>query len=483
MTRFRSWLSETADRPSLADAFALAAGFFTLYLFTLMPGAGWGSGAALQLGAALGAEKAGGAISPLYTVPAGVFARLVPFGDFAWRVNLFGALLSVAALVVVYFTARLLVSNRMAAVAAAVALGFSPAFFHHAVAPNVMPLVLLLQAVALHELIRTRLLNSRVAFWIALVAAIFAGAVQPSASAGIFLAAFLADDRLLGRRGSLAAVVAILAVALAAVGFSQFGAAALGLLAVFLLVQFPFVGWILLGWGAGETDRRARGVLPLLIIAMLGSMPRVRGLAPEELFGAMLPALPPAALILAAGVDHVGTRLTRRREATDLVPTLLLASLVLCSLLTAGSVTYTLRASGFETRLALETPRWVDFRGNPWHDALLYAFWPPKNEEGSGVFLAEAEQVLPDECVLVVDPEILWALEYARAVEGRLKGVHAVAFEDTGTQVAALLRESGRGARIFLAGTEPEFYDVPGMASAGDLVPSGRFYEWRPFVP
>jgi hypothetical protein len=492
--RFRSWLNETFDRPSLADAGALAAGFFVLYLLTLMPGPAWGVGAVLQHRASyseesLLSEKTGEAgklpetsISSLYTGPAGFFARLFPFGDLAWRVNLFGALLMIAALVVVYFAARLLVSNRLAAIAAAVALGFSPAFFLHAVTPTAMPLALLLQAVSLHELIRVRLTESRVAFGFALAAAALAAALMPESSAGIVVPVILAADRSLSKRGPAVIGLLVLAVAAITAGLSEFGFFAATLLFVFLLLQFPFVGWILLGWGAAELSRRARGVRDLLIVSLAASIPHASGVRPEELFGAMLPALAPAALILAAGVDHVRTRLARRREAIDIAPALLLTSLALCPLLTAGSVAYTARASGFETRLAVERAHWVDLRGNAWHDAVLYSLWPPKNGEGSGEFLLEAERDLPAKCVLVVDPAIAPALRFAQDVEGRLMGVRAMHVDPAG-QVVRLSTAAAEGARIFLAGTDPEFYDVPGMALIGDLVPSGRFLEWIPTIP
>ena len=148
----------------------------------------------------------------------------------------------------------------------------------------------------------------------------------------------------------------------------------------------------------------------------------------------------------------------------------------------AGAAAVYVRSNGLDTRFAVEAPATMRLQGNPWHDAVWYALWPPKNGLGGEPFVAEAEAVLPKDAVLMVDPEIAAALDYARRVEGRLAGLRPVACSQE-EQMARASLLAAEGARIFLAGIDPAFYDVEGFGRMGVLIEHGRFYEWTPVAP
>ncbi|MFN8490249.1 MAG: DUF2723 domain-containing protein [Caldilineaceae bacterium] len=84
---------------------------------------------------------------PLYILLGGLWSRLLfPFGNWAWRMNLFSALAAATAVAVVFHLAQRLVTqadgrpNPMAGLAAAAALGFSPIWWSQATVAEVYAL-------------------------------------------------------------------------------------------------------------------------------------------------------------------------------------------------------------------------------------------------------------------------------------------------------------------------------------------------------
>src|SRR3989337_2116736 len=92
---------------------------------------------------------------PLYTMLAHLFTYL-PFGNLAFRVNLFSAVTSALTVVVVYFICLKLTKNRIAAISASLFLAFSYLFWLYSLVAEVFSLnnlfVALIILIAIHIL-------------------------------------------------------------------------------------------------------------------------------------------------------------------------------------------------------------------------------------------------------------------------------------------------------------------------------------------
>lgn len=92
---------------------------------------------------------------PLYTLLGGVWSRLLPFGNWAWRANLLSAFAAATTVVAVFILARRLTrdatgrGDNWAGLAAAAAFGFGPIWWLHATIAEVYALHNLLTAVIL----------------------------------------------------------------------------------------------------------------------------------------------------------------------------------------------------------------------------------------------------------------------------------------------------------------------------------------------
>lgn len=132
----------TGRRPLAVGAFV---GGLLLYGLTCAPGVVWQDSAMFQTRVWYG-DRAGdlglALAHPLYILLARPFA-LLPLGEFAFRVNLFSALVSAAALVFAIDLLLTLTRSRPAAVAGTVLLAVSHTFWMHAVIAEVYNLYLL----------------------------------------------------------------------------------------------------------------------------------------------------------------------------------------------------------------------------------------------------------------------------------------------------------------------------------------------------
>ncbi|MGQ9684412.1 MAG: protein O-mannosyl-transferase family [Anaerolineae bacterium] len=137
-----AWLAEAS-----AAAVSLA-----LYVVTLAPSVQAADAGEFQLVAAtLGIAHPPG--YPLYTLLGKAFT-LVPWGDVAWRVNLFAAVCATVAVAVVCRCVRERTGSAAAGLAAAAMLGFAPTFWAQGTVANIRSLTALLTALLLHSLLR-----------------------------------------------------------------------------------------------------------------------------------------------------------------------------------------------------------------------------------------------------------------------------------------------------------------------------------------
>ena len=132
-------------RRGVTSDVALLAGSLALYLGTLAPTVYTFDSAELAAGAyALGIVHATG--YPLYLLLAKAFMLMVPWGDMAYRANLFSALCAALSLVLLRRVMVALTGSPGAALAAAAALGASFPFWSQAVVAEVYTLHMLLVA-------------------------------------------------------------------------------------------------------------------------------------------------------------------------------------------------------------------------------------------------------------------------------------------------------------------------------------------------
>ncbi len=479
-------MTETS-RPAYRDTAVMAGAFLCLYLVCLLPGVGWGATAHLQAACAAPGEPPAGLYegyeappSPpaVYAAICRPFARFFPGGSPAWRVNLFSALAAVAALAVFATALGFLTAHRSSAVLAVTALGFSHAFFFHAVHPSPRMLLFLFAAVLHLASLRILLLGCRRSALLAALAALACLAIDRSSSLAILvplhyivLRRFLPSAPLFW----LLAAVAVFGAMRARLGF-HFDA--YPLLVAYSAFQYPVAAWVLLIWGYLLLRRRSPAVLDWLVLSWLAAAPLAAGRELEELAGSMILALLPLGALVALGLEYVHDRIRLRTEIRPVVTPLLFVSLVVFPLVATGAATYAVRASGLDRHWALADAPPVTVRDNPWRDAVWYALWPPKNGEGGGRFIADAEEHVPEGSVILADPSILPVVDYAQRAEGRLRGVRVLsaALDD---QMPHLVSFATEGRRIFLAGIDPAYYDTESLGRMGELIPIGRLYEWR----
>jgi hypothetical protein len=122
---------------------ALFFGFLSLYAATAAPGVLSGDSAEFQMAAALlGVPHP--TTYPLYTMLGHLAARLVPFGEVAWRVTLLSSLCAAATVALFFTLAWRLLGSRSAALVASIALGLAPGLWNAATLAEVYALLVLL---------------------------------------------------------------------------------------------------------------------------------------------------------------------------------------------------------------------------------------------------------------------------------------------------------------------------------------------------
>jgi hypothetical protein len=120
-------------------AFACALATFAVYAATLAPTVtGGDSGELVAVAATFGIAHPPG--YPLYTLLAAAFARLVPFGEVAWRVHLLSAVCGAAAAGLAAWSAARLSGQPAGGIVAAALFAFSPLVWPYAVTAEVFAL-------------------------------------------------------------------------------------------------------------------------------------------------------------------------------------------------------------------------------------------------------------------------------------------------------------------------------------------------------
>ena len=123
-------------RVDWAIAGILFFGFPSLYFFTLCPTVYVGDSSELSTVAACwGVAHPPG--YPLYCLLSGLFVRLLPIGEIAWRTNLFSAVCGSLAIGLLFLLCRRIGSSRPAGIAAAVCFGAGATFWSQAVVAEV----------------------------------------------------------------------------------------------------------------------------------------------------------------------------------------------------------------------------------------------------------------------------------------------------------------------------------------------------------
>lgn len=137
-----SWLT------ALALSLAAAIPPFAAYLWTLHPGVPAGdSGELITVAATFGVAHPPG--YPLWTMLGGLWARALPWGSVAWRLNLFSAVAMAGAALLLAAAVRRVSGSRVAGVVAAWAFALSAPAWKYALVAEVFALNALLAAAAL----------------------------------------------------------------------------------------------------------------------------------------------------------------------------------------------------------------------------------------------------------------------------------------------------------------------------------------------
>lgn len=144
-------------RRDLTFGVLLGLGAFLLYLFTLCPTIFVEDSAEFSAAAAVfGVPHPPG--YPLYTLLAGLFVRLLPFGDIGYRSNLFSAVCGAATVSMLWIVVRRIGASRLAALTATLSFAVGATFWSESLAAEVHALNGLLIALALFrtlEAVRT----------------------------------------------------------------------------------------------------------------------------------------------------------------------------------------------------------------------------------------------------------------------------------------------------------------------------------------
>jgi hypothetical protein len=140
--------SPPLSRPDLVVALSLALGSLTLFLLTLAPTVYAKDSAELSTAAAVfGVPHPPG--YPLYTLLSGLFVRLVPLGDVAFRSNLFSAVAGALAVSALWLFLRRLGAQRLSALAGTLCFSLGATFWSQCLVAEVHALNCLLLVLTL----------------------------------------------------------------------------------------------------------------------------------------------------------------------------------------------------------------------------------------------------------------------------------------------------------------------------------------------
>lgn len=475
------------DRWVAAGLLALG---LVLYVGTLAPTVLWGDSAGLQRQAAL-LELRGGALGhPLWVVLAHPLMRL-PWGDAAWRANLFAALAGASVWPFLYFLARRERASPWSSAAAAGMLGLSHTFWLHAVQAEVYTLLLGFWAAVLLALpvgsARRRPLRWGLAgfLWgLGLANHILLAALLPGLLAWFWAERGRTEDAVAFALGaglglvplglfwawtSLERVYAPLPEVVQGLLRPEAWQARLRDLALacgYLAYQFPLTG-LLAVVGLGTLYRQApRRALAWALWTAVPWLLALRHRVPDQ-YVFFLPAYLPVALWCGLGYEVLAERWSGSQGRRAVL-------LALCLALPVG--TYWL-APQVAARWPLVP---LQVRALPGRDPWRFFLWPPKNGAwGARAYGEAALGAAAPEALILADWTLQAPLEYLQDVEGMRPDVLVVGTGDLREPQADFLRRACQDRPCYLADLHP-YYDLAAIGAEFALVPEGVLYRLVP---
>jgi hypothetical protein len=480
-------------RLAFALAFALALG---LYLATLAPGVLWGDSADLALQVQSGKLYVGRASNhPLFVI-LGIGLATLP-GDLALKLNLLAALCGAAAVACVQRIASRLAHSSWAGWAAAAALAFSHAFWLHSVMAGVRTLnaafVALLLLLALEWRARGGTLRwlgiMILAFLVGLTNHLVLATVLPALVVFVILVRPPARSHLVG---ATALVVLALATTLLVPSFRTTVSSLwygpppiyhyfslptteklpreLAFYLAYLFYQFPVVGFALGIVGIRNLIRSdARAAVLLLLAAGVNALVFVKTTewvsAGGTKYTFYIPDYVVFAVLVGLGARELSLRVDRR---------LLLACLVACPLVLYSLLPPILNGLGVDL---------VHARELPYRDNATYFLRPSKRgEDGPRRYGEEVLAAAAPGAAIVADFTPLAVLRYLRNIEGLRRDVLLIASEyynhrTERTDLLPLALGLTPDRPLYLAGTDPRFYNLHSLHDAFDVVSVGPLYQ------
>lgn len=476
-----------------ALTFALALGVYGL---TAAPGVVWGDSASLALQVYDGQLYFGTAGDhPLFVLLGLALARLP--GEVARHLNLLSGVCGAAAVAVVFLATLRLTGSGLAGAAAGAALGFSHAFWLHAVIAEVYTLNALCAALTIALALewyrrgeRPFLLGSLAALAVGLTNHLVIASLLPAL---LFL--YLARRPSSWRRMLAGAAVMVVVAGIAYLalprlhhaverlwwgpppiwhyfGFRTDAAAFVrecGYYVLYLLYQFPVVGTVLGSLGIRHLWRTERRVAGFLLLAQgtnaLVFLKTTEWTSPgSSKYTFYIQDYVVFAVFVGAGAAFVAKHLPRVRHW--LPPAVVVLALATYSLVPRVG-----------PRLGLEL---LHARSIPHRDNNKFFLSPGKRgEQGASLYAQEAFRVAKPGATVIADYTLFTALRYAQRVQGRRPDIELLMAEDFQRQrdLAPIVAGRIRRHAVYLAGRDPRYYDVGSLEGKYVLVPAAPLLE------
>lgn len=482
------------------DGLLAAALSLGLYVWTLAPGPVWGDSASLALQVHYGGGGLGTAGDHALFVALGTVFAWLP-GDLARNVNLASAFAAAVAVGLVQLIGSRLGGSAFAGFAAAAALAVSHAFWQHAVMAEVYTLNAAFVALLIFFLLRWRdrgmpggaLLVAAAVFALGLTNHLVLASLLPG------MAVFVLVSRPPGRPTLLAMAAGVAALVLCALFISPFHQALvkvwygpptiaeyfmppahardlpreIAFYGVYLFYQFPFAGLALGLVGIrGLLRRDPRAALFLLVALGANALVFVKTTewaSPSTKYVFYIADYVVFAIFVGVGAGQAAARFGRQ---------VILATLVACPVLLYNILPPVMHRLG--VHVVPEAHR------RPYLDDVAFFLNPSgQGDDAPGryaesVFAAVAPggQVIADYTPYVV-------LEYLHEVEGRRRDVVLTMSHDWSRPLDLTFVRSrlAAGRAVYLAGTDPRWYDTGFLREDLELVPAGPLYQVVPAPP
>ncbi len=476
---------------------------FTLYVFTLAPTISWGDSADLPLRVIGSSDTFATATAREYVLyrQLGRFFVRLPFGDIGYRINLMSATFSVLGVVAAYLIVLVRTGRIAAAVAAALALGWSHTWWWMSVVAEVYTFSGCVLLVALLLWLQW----TRRGGWRWLAAAGAASGLAASAHAAGTLVLVPVAWLLSRQRGRIhASGFAVVSAAIAA-GAAYLIVLVLEILwqhgltglvqgltptnphvhtsiwhwlrnaSVLLLYQWPVLGTVLAGigalqlWRSHDTwDRFLLGTCVTLFVWAL--FDRILDISNSFVFSYAV-----LAPVVGIGCDRVLKWLDDRGRLSAATATVLVAAVVLLP-----AVVYTATPAILD-RLAIDGTgaRRCPERHNNWY----FLFPPKRGDYGPLRFARAALEVPPPGAVLLADYALSRPLSFVQQVERRRPDVMLRIVDPlvTSRVLTEFIARTLPHRSVFLAAIDPpDYYDLHEVERSFTIRADGPLYQVVP---